>query len=73
MRKLLKDMFSEKDNQTMDIVRITGFIGFVAYLGMSFMELMHHCKDFNLYECAEGIAMILGVLGAGITFKYTKE
>ena len=72
-RKLFRDLFTEKDNKTYDVVRVVGFFGFVMYLLLCFIELFHSCKDFNLLECAEGIAIILGVIGAGVTFKYTKE
>jgi hypothetical protein len=71
--KLLKDMLTEKNNSDYDIVRILGSIGFIIYNTIAVMRALHDCPGFNAIDYATGLSIILGVVSAGVTLKYTKE
>lgn len=71
--RIIKDCLSERNNKTWDVVRVLGTIGFFTYLLLSTIELFRHCSDFSLTDMATGIGIILGVVAAGVTLKFTKE
>ena len=73
MCKMLKDMFTEKDNQTYDVIRVLGAISLMAFIGLAGLELTRHCHDFSLIEFSSGISMIMGVIAGGVTFKQKSE
>lgn len=71
--RLLKDILTEKNDRSYCPVRLCGMIGFIAYLCIATIELITHCKDFNLMECASGMTMILGIFAGGVTIKSKGE
>lgn len=71
--KIFKDIATERDNRNYCVIRILGIVGFIAYLILSFIELIRHCHEFNLIEVASGIALILGVLAGGVSAKQKDE
>lgn len=73
IKKILFDCFTERDNQTFDIVRILGCIAFFVYLILAIMEMKINCKDFQLKDMASGIAIILAVVATGVTLKNMSE
>lgn len=71
--KIFTDMLTEKDNLTFDVVRVLGAIGFIIYNAIAILRVIHDCPGFNSVDYATGLSIILGVISAGVTLKYTKE
>lgn len=73
IKKMLKDCLTEKDNETFDVVRILGCFAFFSFHGLAFSYIVKSCGNLNFIEIATGMSMLLAVIGAGVTYKYTKE
>lgn len=73
MNKLINDMITEKNGDDIDPVRVCGLLAFVIYNFISIVEVFKSSADFNYVQYSTGMAIILGAISAGITFKYTKE
>jgi len=60
-------------NGDFDPVRILGIISFIIYNFITLKHSLDHCVDFKEIDYSMGLAIILGVISAGVTFKYSKE
>ena len=73
MSKLFTDLLTEKDGETIDPVRFFGMIGFVIYNCISVWHSFLTSNEFSYVQYATGLSIIIGVISAGITFKYKNE
>lgn len=69
LKKVLNDVFTERDNRTYCPIRILGTASLIHYLILSHIELVRHGHDFSLTDMATGISIILGVVGAAVSLK----
>lgn len=72
MNKFFTDILTEKDGETIDPVRLCGLIGFAIY---NFISVLHSFLEphFDYIQYATGLSVIIGVISAGITYKYKHE
>ena len=70
--KFLNDIFTERDSKSFCPVRFCVIIGFVIY---NFITIRHSwlCTQFDPVQYATGLSIIIGVVSAGMTLKYTRE
>lgn len=73
IRKVFSDLFTEADNNTFDLGRVLGALSIVYFLGLSTVELLQECKNFNLTEVSGGVAVLLMSNGFTTGYKYGKE
>jgi hypothetical protein len=73
MLKIIKDCITERDNQTYDPVRIASLLGFLDYNIVATIHVLHHCANFDFIQYATGLSIIIGMISAGVTYKYIKE
>lgn len=73
MLKIIKDCLTEKNCENYDVIRILGTIAFFIYNTITIIHSLHHCTDFDPINYSTGLAILLGVISAGVTFKYSKE
>lgn len=70
--KLIKDCFTGRDNQTIDVGRVLWVIGFFVFLGLCITEVIRG-HDFKPLEYAGGMGTILACGGAALGFKRSTE
>lgn len=73
MQKLINDILTEKDGVSVDPVRLCGLLGFIIYNIISVIQALKPQVNFDYVQYATGMSIILGVISAGITYKYSKE
>lgn len=73
MLKIIKDCLTERNNETYDPVRICGLFGFLVYNSITIVHAINHCQTFDYIQYATGMSIIIGMISAGVTYKYTKE
>lgn len=58
---ILKDLLYNKDNEALDIARLSAFLSVFAYLGMSiYFIVVKDIVDFDFFEWAGGWAALCG-------------
>jgi hypothetical protein len=73
MIKIIKDCLTEKNGESYDIIRILGVISFIVYNVITIKHSLDHCVDFEEINYSIGLSIILGIISAGVTYKYSKE
>lgn len=73
MQKFLNDILTEKDGVSIDPVRLCGLLGFVIYNIISIIQALKPQVNFDYIQYATGMSIIIGVISAGITYKYSQE
>ena len=73
MLKIIKDCLTEKNCENYDVIRILGTIAFFIYNTITIIHSLHHCYDFNPINYSTGLSIIIGTIGASVTYKSTKE
>lgn len=68
MRKFLKQLFTEPDNQTFCPVRVLALVGALQYLGLSVANYVQH-SSFDPQEWAIGFGALLGGVGVALGLK----
>lgn len=71
--KFFKDILTEKDNDSFDLTRLCVFVSFIVYNMVTLRHAIHDCNDFDPINYATGLSILIGVISAGMTLKYTKE
>jgi hypothetical protein len=71
MKQILQQLLTGKDNQTLDIGRVTWFLGFVAVIVIAGYEVMH--STVSLRELAEALGIVSGAGGASVMMKKEAE
>lgn len=69
---ILRDLFSGKDNYSLDIGRILWAVGVVVFLGMSIVDLFVESK-FDYISFGAGFAAVLAAGGAALKLKESAE
>lgn len=69
---IIKHLFTGKDNETVDIGRVSWAICLFAVIGFAITEIVK-VEKFNLMEFAQSIAAVVGVHSAGIWAKRDTE
>jgi hypothetical protein len=77
LRKLLLNIFSERDNQTPDVVRIVGgllaFTGGIEYLWLSAWDVIVNKVPFAHEQFGLGFSAMIATLGAAVAVKAITE
>lgn len=71
--KVINDCLTERDGQSYDPVRIGGIIAFIVYNVVTVVHSFDHHHAFDPIAYSTGISILLGVISAGITYKYKQE
>jgi hypothetical protein len=71
MNEIFKQLLTGKDNQTLDIGRVTWFIGFIAIIGIACFEVIH--SNISLRELAEALGIVSAAGGASVMMKKDAE
>lgn len=69
MRKLVRDLFTEADNQTWDLGRVQGTIGFAVFLGLSVWAYGVHGDKFDPQSWGIGFGSVSLAFGGMIWMK----
>ena len=72
LAKIFKDCFTEK-NGDYDPIRILGIIDFLVYNSVTVIHALNSHHPFDPIAYSTGMSILLGVISAGITFKYRHE
>lgn len=64
MIKFVKDLFTERDNQTWDLNRLMFAVGVFSFLGMAIYSIAFNKQVFNWLDAGGGMGAVLGA-GAG--------
>lgn len=68
---IVKHLFTGKDNETIDIGRVSWAICLIAVIGFAIVQIMK--TAFNLMDFAQSVAAVVGVHSAGIWAKKDTE
>ncbi len=68
MKKYIKDLLTEPNNQTFCPVRILAILGLLQYLGMAWFHYFQH-GVFDSQSYAIGFGALIGATGAALGFK----
>lgn len=71
MPSIVKQLLTGKDNQTLDLGRVSWAICLFAVIGFAIFQLIH--SEFNLKDFGETIGAVVGVHSAGIWAKRDTE
>jgi hypothetical protein len=72
MKKLLKDIFTEKDNSTFCMAKVLWCAGVVSLITLSYIAVLHG-KDYSPSEYGTGLGAALGGGGLGVILKGKTE
>jgi hypothetical protein len=67
----LKQLLTGKDNETLDIGRVTWMLGTLAVIALAGYEVMR--DNVNLRELAEALGIVSGAGGASVMMKKDTE
>lgn len=73
LRKMIMDCLTERDGEKFDVVRILGCFAFFSFHILAFIHIIVSPHDLNFLEIATGLSILLGIIAAGTTYKYSKE
>jgi len=77
LRTFLLHLFSERDNETPDVVRIVGGISAVVGIGeyfyLSWLDVAVNKQPFAHEAFGAGLSTVIGVLGVAIAVKAMTE
>ena len=68
MKKFLKQIFTEPDNQTACPIRIAALVGIFQYFGLTVLNYVQHAM-FSPKDFAVGLGALLAGVGAALGFK----
>jgi hypothetical protein len=68
-KKILKDSFTEPDNQTFCPIRLLGILGTAQGLTMAAYDVFLQHAHFDLQNYGLGLGATLAALGAALGFK----
>jgi hypothetical protein len=71
MKDILKQLLTGKDNETLDIGRVTWLLGFIAVIAIAGYEVMN--AQVSLRELAEALGIVSGAGGASVMMKKDAE
>lgn len=67
--KILRDLWCEADNQTWDLGRVLGTVGFLQYFFTGSWSVIFHGDKFDWQASGIGVASMFAGFGALIYFK----
>jgi hypothetical protein len=77
LRHILLSIFSERDNQTPDVVRVVGgllaFAGGIEYLFLAAWDVVKNKVPFQHVAFGTGLSVVIGALGAAVAMKAITE
>ena len=77
IKKFLLHLFSERDNQTIDLVRVVGgllaFAGGVEYLILAAWNVVVNKVPFDHGAFGSGLSLVIAALGAAVAVKAFTE
>jgi hypothetical protein len=71
MKKFVKDIFTEIDNETYDITRVLATISVLTGLGLSIWSVIINHNIFNMVTFGSGIGLLFS--GTAALFKFKKD
>ena len=69
----LKDMFTGKDNQTYNLMRVGVALGLLTYLALCTWDVVHNHRAFQMQDFGIGLGAVLGASGAAIKLQGQTE
>ncbi len=69
---IIRDLFSGKDNYSLDIGRILWTIGVIEFMGITFYSIVAD-KNFDFIAWGAGFAAVLAAGGAALKIKESSE
>ncbi len=73
MSKLLKQLFTGKDNETQDLVRWLAALSFVVALGLDVYVVAWKNQQYDMQQFGVGLAAIFAAVGAALKLKESTE
>jgi len=73
IKEHLLNLFTGKDNKTLDIGRIIWFKGTLVFLGLAIWHVVHEHNPFDYNSFGLGFAGVLGAGGAALWAKKDTE
>lgn len=69
LREVVKQLFTESDNQTHDIVRYLAVLSILSGLGLAFWDVIFNKTHFDVLNFGGGIAALFGGVGVALGLK----
>ncbi len=66
-KKFLKDMFTEEDGETGDMIMVCAFAGFATFLGLEIHSAVWKAVPFDMIQYGTAYGVML--TGLGVAFK----
>ena len=73
MRAFLRELFTERDNQTADLKRVLWAIGFIWALAMATFEFIARAQPFDLLTVGAGLGALLAAGGGALALNRHNE
>lgn len=65
MNKIIKDLFTQRDNETFDIIRLCFFISFISLIAINFYNI-YQKNTINIIDVSNSFSLLLASASASI-------
>ncbi len=69
LKKILKDFFTEDDNESADLIPVVAFIGVLVYLGLYIYVTVAKSQPFNATDFGTGYGIMQTAFGLAFKLK----
>lgn len=69
MPKWMKDMFTERDNETADVTRVLAALSIITGLGLAIISVVWKDTPLNMQDYGIGIGALFAGVGAALGLK----
>lgn len=73
LRHFFKDLFTEKDGETFDYIRIIGTFGILWWMSLQTFALLVQHAEFHPDGAAGGLSMLILGIGGGMAMRSTSR
>lgn len=69
LREVVRQLFTESDNQTHDIVKYLAVMSILSALGLAFWDIIINKAHFDVLNFGGGVAALFGGVGVALGLK----
>lgn len=73
IKKILKDLFTEDDNESADMIMFCAFAGFGTFLGLEIYEVIFKATPFDMTGFGTAFGLMLAGLGVAFNLKRSAQ